>query len=228
MDYITPNPPVLSAPVRRDQIVTDIQTALSTYVIWIEASAGRAYRLTTTNKKAIAVPDVYVSPKEYFRATPNENIKGQSFVLLNDESYGNTESWEPYAENIFQYSLDIIISYNLDKIDKSLFQGYYFSEQLKQDVIDVISQKLTFSREITAITDEPSSVWTDFDFDIGRWSKAPMGAFKITLAVTQTDKCGTVDYQNALELAVQGMTAAELQAAMTAQQITDLSALICP
>ena len=230
-----------------DAAVNDLQTALSFDLSWLTNGMGRAYRRnkTRSNGASAFLPMVYLGTnfaQDFFNATPDNDKEGQSIILVGDATHTDFKTgfygW-------LEYPISIIFSANLKTIDSALLATEDFTEHLMEDVRDSIRNLLgkSYRVSIDSETREFETVYSEFDIGVGTTNKPllPMTYFRFECTLTVKEDCGNNVLDRCTAI-LQNLTSDDLlncilptydfsdttvQAAVTAQQQTDLTDWLC-
>lgn len=187
MKYRDPkNLPLLTKPVGIDVQIQQLQSDLSN-ISWLEYSFGRAYIGEMEQKgKDYTYPAVYKGTKNYQDASPNDNLKSQSFFVLDgDYAY---EDYQINQDNKFSVPISLIVWGRLDKISN---KDEHFGSLLLQDVIQVIKNSGEFV--INKITDNDKDVFREFSVSDRSPSLFyyPYFCYRIKMTAYSSDECVT-------------------------------------
>jgi hypothetical protein len=230
-----------------DAAVNDLQTALSFDLSWLTNGMGRAYRKNKTRSNNVSqyLPMVYLGTNfanDFFNATPDNDKEGQSIILVGDAT---PIEYQTGFYGWLEYPISIIFSANLDTIDSALLATEDFTEHLMEDVRDSLRGLLgkSYRLAVTNETREFEDVYSEFDIGVDTTNKAflPMTYFRFECTMLVKEDCGN-NTLNRCAAILQNLTSADLlscilptydfsnattQAAVTAQQQTDLTSWLC-
>ena len=87
--------PIATNPVGIDAVVIDLQGLLNSNLSWLSDGLGRAYKMNKvrSNGAAQILPLVYLGTSNYtyFSAQPDNDKKGQNFILVGDGLHINQQ-----------------------------------------------------------------------------------------------------------------------------------------
>ena len=244
----TQNPTIPTATEAKgiDATILDIDTHLSTSLVWLTNGMGRAYKLAKVkgNDTTVFLPEVYLGGNQfkYFAATPDNDKKGQSIFILGNETYLDYKVGRFGQKN---YELSIIFSCNLKLIDPTLLLTEDFSRHQIMDAEEALTRGLlgkAYRLVIDNCVTEFDDVFSGFDVskDYGA-SLAPMSYFRFNCTVTLDEDCAgvslnrcgaitqnlTTEDKNECILPTYDFSDTAVQAEVTAGQQTDLIAWLC-
>jgi hypothetical protein len=232
--------PVPTNAVEIDAVVLDIQTKLSAGLSWLTHGHGKTYRNTDSSKgNVLYFPEVHLGGKEYLRVTPDNDKQGQNIILVGSE---NIEQFEEGGYSFLRYDLAVIFSANLETINKTLLGTEYFRQNLIKDVRHVLTRGLVgggYKLDISEVVTDFEEVYSEFNIQDTRGiSLAPFGHFRFNCSVLLREDCDAVLFNKCDT--VWNMLSADEQccilkkydfssdlSCLTAQQITDLTNLLC-
>lgn len=184
------NPPLQAIEI--DWIVYDMQIAFETNLNWISHGYGRAYRNLEKQDKKLYFPEVYVGGEtnDYIRVTPDNDKKGTFFFVVNKET---PVDYEQGGQNFLTWDVGLLFWANLKEINKSLSENEVFTQHLKRDVRQVLTQYLfgkPYNIEILNVVDEVTEVYKEFKIDeTQNYHKAPYDGFRFNLKITMLEEC---------------------------------------
>lgn len=161
MAYANPTVPIPPNPVFIDKAIAELQTVLST-VGWLTHCFGRSYIKEDVNGKS---PMVYKGGAEYLPVQFNDNLQGQSFFEVGtQEVYGE---WDEFLLNSFKVPISLVVWANLKKIDSTKGNVYYFAEQLKKDVREVLRDVILLESKIRieSIEENINRIFENYTFE---------------------------------------------------------------
>jgi hypothetical protein len=190
MAYQVPPIPVPPNPVFIDASVVEIQQELGT-LTWLTYSFGRSYAKdemrSGTQRTA---PFVYQGQAEYLPVEFNDNLQALSFFQVGNQT---PLDYESHRTNFYEVPVNIIFWANLRKIDSVKGDDYYFAEQLKKDVRNLLTNmNPKLSRfEIEEIIENKDEIFDEYSFtEIERqYFSYPYVAFRFDLTLTIEEVC---------------------------------------
>lgn len=190
MAYQSPPIPIPPNPVFVDAAIGEIQTELGT-LPWLTYSFGRSY--AKDDKRAgeeRTAPFVYKGKSEYLPVEFNDNLQAQSFFQIGNQT---PVDYESHRTNFYEIPMNIIFWANLKKIDSTKGDNYYFAEQLKKDVRNLLTNmhpKLS-QFEIEEIIEDEDEIFDEYTFtEIERqYFSYPYVAFRFDLLITIEEDC---------------------------------------
>ena len=136
MAYKTPSIPVVPNPVFIDKAIQEIQNLLGA-LNWLTYSFGRSYnKVEFANGSRTKVPMVYKGNSEYLPVQFNDNLQAQSFFVVGSQEIEG--DYDEHTTNFYSVPTQIIVWANLKKIDSAKGNTYYFAEELKQELRQVL------------------------------------------------------------------------------------------
>ena len=190
MAYQSPPIPVPPNPVFIDAAISEIQAVLGT-LPWLTYTFGRSYtKKEMRSGEERKAPFVYKGQSEYLPVEFNDNLQAQSFFQVGNQTPLN---YEKNQTNFYEVPMSIIFWCNLKNIDSVKGQDYYFAEELKQDVRQLLTNfnpKLS-QFEIEEIIENQDEIFDEYDFqEIERqYFTYPYVAFKFDLLATIEENC---------------------------------------
>lgn len=175
-----------------DRIVYDMQLSFETNLNWISHGYARAYRNMDKGEKKLYFPEVYVGGEtnDYVRVTPDNDKKGTFFFVVGKEE---SVEYEQGGQNYLTWTIGIIFWVNLDQINKSLSQNEIFTQHMKRDARQVLTNYMygkPYTVEVINIVDEFTEVYKEFKLDEGQnYQKSPYDGFRINVVVTELESC---------------------------------------
>ena len=190
MAYQAPPIPVPPNPVFIDASIVEIQQKLGT-LSWLTYSFGRSYAKDEMRSGAQrTAPFVYQGQAEYLPVEFNDNLQAQSFFQVGNQT---PIDYESNRTNFYEVPVNIIFWANLRKIDSVKGDDYYFAEQLKKDVRDLLTKmNPKLSRfEIEEIIENEDEIFDEYTFtEIERkYFSYPYVAFRFDLTLTIEESC---------------------------------------
>lgn len=157
MSYKNPSIPIITNPVGIDAVIQNIQLSLSSGLIWLEKSFGRAWTHVEKQPdgKTIKLPKCYSGTGEYINVLPNDNLKAQSFIAVRDkektDGHINSSSLGIHKKR----DISLYIWGNLKKINVN--KTYIFTEELKREVEKILIG-LEYIQSLNGYYDERAEV----------------------------------------------------------------------
>lgn len=190
MTYANPNIPTIPNPVFVDQAITTIQTKLGTDLTWLTKSFGRSYeRVINRDGQEFREPMVYSANGEYIPMQYNDNIQAMSFFELGEQT---PIDFSKFARNWYSIDLGIIFWVNLKRIDLVKSATYYFTEELKKDVRNILTNfPFGFDIEIESIEEDVDDIYSRYSFDqvTKQFFTYPYSGFKFNITITIQEQC---------------------------------------
>jgi len=178
------NIPIIPDPVGSDVVVNSLQSDLAA-ISWIEYSFGKSYRMKEErNGDVYFIPKVYGSKKEYIRLDPNDKVTAFSFLKFQGETVNEFEIRKYSSVN--SIDLDVIVFANLDLIDNT--KDYIFSENLKQDVKNVLKSNL-YVTSINSYSEGLDNVWSDYSRPDGKFYTEKYATFSYNITIDYDEVC---------------------------------------
>ena len=242
-----PLPPNPVNAIEIDSIVRDLQMKLDTNLTWLSHNYARAYRhLKRQDGRTIYFPEVYMGIKndepQYYRPTPDNDKKGMCFFVVGKEEY---PEFEKQQHNYIEHTVGVVFWVNLKLIDETLLNTEVFTQNLIRDVREVLTRKLLgvwYEVDIEEVVREFSQVYSEFSLkEQEQYLVAPYQAFRFNLKVKFQEDCPVALNRNqailnniskeeilSLLLPTLDFTDTDTFDALSSQQKTDLTALLCP
>ena len=191
MAYATPTIPIPPNPIFIDASIAEIQTSIGA-ITWLTHAFGRAYPKEEMRSGFLTKqPFVYKGSAEYLPVQFNDNLQGQSFFEVGSQTI--VDNFDPFTINFYTVNIGLIFWADLKKIDGVKGANYYFAEQLKKDVRDVLrNMMLTNGRlKIQSIDENIDEIFKEYTFEqIDRqYFSYPYVAFKFNLELTIGEEC---------------------------------------
>jgi len=160
MSYSSPKTPTITSPVLLDKRIQSLQIALSA-LSWLDYSFARARLQTkeTEQQGLVSYPEVFQGDGlDWQDVFPNDILKSFCFWYVPGGEVLDYPQ-DRYHEAVTQ----LIFQVNLKKIDPG--KTYYYLEELKKDVLDILALKLKQQETLTAYFDNVRDVYTEFTTD---------------------------------------------------------------
>ncbi len=191
MAYQVPPIPVPPNPVFIDKAIEEIQLLLGT-LPWLTHSFGRSYvKVEMRSGSELRVPMVYKGLAEYLPVQFNDNLQAQSFFEVGSQEI--LGEYDQFNLNYYSVPTSIIFWANLKKIDSVKGDNYYFAEQLKKDVRDILRNTplLSHQIEITSIDEDIDAIFNNYNFEQvqKQYFSYPYVAFKFNFDLQIYEEC---------------------------------------
>ena len=189
--YANPTVPIPPNPVFVDVAIAKLQNLLGT-IPWLTHSFGRSYIKTTNrNGEDFKEPWVYKSSGEYYSIEFNDNLQAMSFFEVGTQSING--EFERNTSNFYDVDLGLIVWVNLKKIDATKGASYYFTEELKRDVRNKLTNggSISMKLNINSIEEDVDSIYSNYSFDQidKQFFSYPYAGFKLNLTITIDEEC---------------------------------------
>jgi hypothetical protein len=191
MAYQVPPIPIPPNPVFLDKAIEEIQVLLGT-LPWLTHSFGRSYiKLEMIDGSSRRTPMVYKGNSEYLPVEFNDNLQAQSFFEVGSQQI--LGEYDQFDLNYYTVPTSVIFWANLKKIDSVKGDDYYFAEQLKKDVRDLLRNN-TFAYpqiEITSIDEDIDAIFNNYSFEQlnKQYFSYPYVAFKFNFDLQMYEEC---------------------------------------
>jgi hypothetical protein len=193
MAYQVPPVPVPPNPVFIDKAIGEIQTLLGG-ISWLTHAFGRSYvKVEDRSGTESRVPMVYKGLAEYLPVEFNDNLQAQSFFEVGDQEIEG--DYDAFILNTYNIDLSIVFWASLKKIDSVKGDSYYFAEDLKKDVREVLRDAdkylLTSRVEVESIQDNFDDIFANYTFEekSKQYMSYPYVAFKFNLNLVTWEEC---------------------------------------
>lgn len=190
--YANPTVPIPPNPVFVDAVVGKLQLLFGD-LPWLTHSFGRSY-IKKTTRRAIefAEPWVYKEKGEYCPVEFNDNLQAMSFFEVGTQTLNG--DFERNVTNYYDVDLGIIFWVNLKKIDSAKGNDYYFTEALKKDVRNLLTNKIPNGVRLVvgSIDEDIDSIFSNYSFDQitqKDFFSYPFAGFKFNITVTVDEEC---------------------------------------
>ena len=155
---------LLSTPFGVDREIQELQQELASDNSWLEYSFGRAYlgSGSSTSEKAYLYPAVYKGTKNYQDASPNDNLRSQSFFFV-DSPATPADGATSLEYQKFNQDVSLIVWGSLNKVNEYLsdpFGDEHFGSFLLQKLLNTIRKNDSF--KIKRIYDNERDVFSEF------------------------------------------------------------------
>lgn len=187
-------PVAIDVPVEVDRAVDDIRKMLAN-LAWVSHPyhiAQRFYR--KEGNKTFYYPETYAGfskgKYKYHRLTPDNDYSGMFFFMAGPERQTN---FIANQKNFLKHDVSIIVSCNLELIDKAKLEKELFTQELVRDVRRALTDKMIlfdFRYNIKSITRDLREVYREFVLDdIEQYNRAPMQCFRVNLELEIKEEC---------------------------------------
>jgi hypothetical protein len=199
MSYNQPTDTVsVSYPLSIDASIQALQQELADNLVWLEYSFGRAFNGKDEQQAGANqfYPAVYKGDSNYQDASPNDNIKSQSFFVIDGSyDYGNYDINE---QNLLTVPVSLIVWGNLKRIAPSTDE--HFGQLLLQDTLKVIRDNGDF--KVTSIIDNDEDVYREYSISKEHTPLFyyPYFCYRIKMSLSTKEDCyeqilqGLIDY----------------------------------
>lgn len=189
--YANPTVPIPPNPVFIDVAIGKLQNLVGS-LTWLTHSFGRSYiKVTNRNGEEYREPMVYQSSGEYYSVEFNDNLQAMSFFEVGTQTING--EYERNTSNFYDVDLGLIVWVNLKQIDSVKGANYYFTEQLKKDVRDKLTNGGSIGMElnINSIEEDIDSIYSNYSFNQidKQFFTYPYAGFKFNLTVTIEENC---------------------------------------
>lgn len=190
--YANPTVPIPPNPVFVDAVVGKLQTLFGT-LSWLTHSFGRSYiKKTNRDGQEFAEPWVYQANGEYYSVEFNDNLQAMSFFEVGSQSING--DFQRNTTNYYDVELGAIFWVNLDKINSVKGANYYFTEELKRDVRNKLTNEIPngVRLEINSIDEDIDDIFRNYTFNQLNqkdFFSYPFAGFKFNLTVTVPENC---------------------------------------
>ena len=192
MAYQNPTVPIPPNPVFLDKAIGEMQTALGG-LSWLTHSFGRSYiKVEMRSGEETRVPMVYKGNAEYLPVQFNDNLQAQSFFETGTQVLEG--EYDQFTLNYYTVPCNLIVWANLKKIDSVKGDSYYFAEELKRDVREVL-RNLIFTElnriEITSMDEDVDTIFANYSFEQveKQYFSYPYVGFRISFDLTLLEEC---------------------------------------
>jgi hypothetical protein len=214
MTYYNPNIPLLSNPVGVDREIQALQEELGIGLSWLEYVYGRAFLgvAKEVRQPNYLYPAVYKGNKNYYDASPNDNLRSQAFFYLDGMARPTTHDVGEYLK--FTQPVSLIVWGRLDKVNTFLgdpFSDEHFGSYLLQTILNTIRKNRSF--KIKSIVDNGREVFAEFGIRNRNPSLFyhPYFCYRINMDVAFEEECeadltNIIDQSVGLEMILDGET----------------------
>lgn len=184
---------LLTDPVGIDREIQELQILLKGELSWLEYSYGRAFQgvKKQTSEPNYLYPAVYTGSRNYYDASPNDNIISQSFFALDQTPYRPTD-YETGQYNKYYARVNLIVWGDLRKVNDALNiqrEDQHYSHLLLQDVLRVLRMQKSFS--VNTILENERGIFDGYGIRSmnPKLFYFPYFCFKISLNGAFEDEC---------------------------------------
>lgn len=190
--YANPTVPIPPNPVFVDAVIGKLQTLFGS-MPWLTHSFGRSYiKKTNRDGQEFSEPWVYQEKGEYYSVEFNDNLQAMSFFEVGSQAI--TTQFQRNVTNYYDVDLGIIFWVNLKKIDSAKGDNYYFTEELKRDVRNKLTNEIPngVRLSINSIDEDIDSIFANYSFnqlDQKDYFSYPYAGFKFNITTTVPENC---------------------------------------
>jgi len=190
--YANPSVPIPPNPVFVDAVIGKLQTLFGS-LPWLTHSFGRSYiKKTNRDGSEFSEPWVYQSNGEYYSVEFNDNLQAMSFFEVGTQTING--DFERNVTNYYDIDLGVIFWVNLKRIDSTKGATYYFTEQLKKDIRDKLTNQIPkgVRLSIGSIQEDIDDIFSNYSFnqlDQKDYFSYPYASFKFNLTATVPESC---------------------------------------
>lgn len=190
--YANPTVPIPPNPVFVDAVIGKLQTLFGS-LPWLTHSFGRSYiKKTNRDGGEFSEPWVYQLNGEYYSVEFNDNLQAMSFFEVGTQSING--DFERNVTNYYDIDLGVIFWVNLKRIDSVKGATYYFTEQLKKDVRDKLTNQIPTGVRLSigSIQEDIDEIFSNYSFnqlDQKDYFSYPYASFKFNLTATVPESC---------------------------------------
>lgn len=189
--FKNPLTPLAPNPVNLEIPLNELQQSIAT-IPWIEASFGRAWKVSRMNemKKPEYYPEVWQgADKDLLNVMENDNLAAHSFWYVADPA--NVQDWNNGLYSRIERTVHLIVLFNLKRIDPNL--TYRFTEELKRDILDKLRTTRLSSATLTInrVFEDPNQVFNGFTIKEteNQTFVHPWGGFRFECLLNYTESC---------------------------------------
>tara|TARA_Y100001938_G_scaffold148039_1_gene230666 strand:- start:152 stop:739 length:588 start_codon:yes stop_codon:yes gene_type:complete len=190
--YANPNVPIPPNPVFVDALIGKLQTLFGS-LSWLTHSFGRSYiKKTNRDGQEFSEPWVYQSNGNYYSVEFNDNLQAMSFFEVGTQTLNG--EFERNITNYYDVELGVIFWVNLKKINSTKGANYYFTEELKKDVRNKLTNSIPTGvvLSINSIEENIDDIFANYSFnqlDQKDFFSYPYASFKFNLTATINESC---------------------------------------
>ena len=139
-----------------------------------------------------AQPWVYQSNGEYYPVEFNDNLQAMSFFEVGTQTING--DFERNITNYYDVELGVIFWVNLSKINLTKGANYYFTEELKRDVRNKLTNSIPNGVvvSIESIQEDIDDIFSNYSFnqlDQKDFFSYPFASFKFNITSTIPETC---------------------------------------
>lgn len=190
--YANPTVPIPPNPVFVDAVIGKLQLLFGA-MPWLTHSFGRSY-IKKTNREGVefSEPWVYQSNGEYYSVEFNDNLQAMSFFEVGSQTLNG--EFERNITNYYDVDLSVIFWVNLKKIDSVKGADYYFTEELKKDVRNKLTNEIPSGVRmvINSIDEDIDDIFSNYSFsqlNQNDYFSYPYAGFKFNITATIDESC---------------------------------------
>lgn len=190
--YANPTVPIPPNPVFVDAVIGKLQLLFGS-MPWLTHSFGRSY-IKKTNREGVefSEPWVYQSNSEYYSVEFNDNLQAMSFFEVGSQTLNG--EFERNITNYYDVDLSVIFWVNLKKIDSVKGADYYFTEELKKDVRNKLTNGIPSGVRmvINSIDEDIDDIFSNYSFsqlNQNNYFSYPYAGFKFNITATINEEC---------------------------------------
>ena len=190
--YANPTVPIPPNPVFVDAVIGKLQLLFGS-MPWLTHSFGRSY-IKKTNREGseFSEPWVYQSNGEYYSVEFNDNLQAMSFFEVGSQTLSG--EFERNITNYYDVDLSVIFWVNLKRIDSAKGADYYFTEELKKDVRNKLTNEIPSGVRmvINSIDEDIDDIFSNYSFsqlNQNDYFSYPYAGFKFNLTATINEEC---------------------------------------
>ena len=190
--YANPSVPIPPNAVFVDALIGKLQTLFGS-LSWLTHSFGRSYiKKTNRDGQEFSEPWVYQSNGEYYSVEFNDNLQAMSFFEVGTQTLNG--DFERNVTNYYDVELGAIFWVNLSKINSTKGANYYFTEELKKDIRNKLTNSIPKGvvLQIDSIQEDIDDIFSNYSFnqlDQKDFFSYPFAGFKFNLTVTIAEDC---------------------------------------
>jgi len=190
--YANPTVPIPPNPVFVDAVVWKLQLLFGS-MPWLTHSFGRSY-IKKTNREGVefSEPWVYQSNGQYYSVEFNDNLQAMSFFEVGSQTLNG--EFQRNITNYYDVDLSVIFWVNLKKIDSVKGADYYFTEELKKDVRNKLTNEIPSGVRmvINSIDEDIDDIFSNYSFsqlNQNDYFSYPYAGFKFNITATINEEC---------------------------------------
>jgi hypothetical protein len=190
--YANPTVPIPPNPVFVDAVIGKLQLLFGS-MPWLTHSFGRSY-IKKTNREGVefSEPWVYQSNGNYYSVEFNDNLQAMSFFEVGSQTLSG--EFERNITNYYDVDLSVIFWVNLKRIDSVKGADYYFTEELKKDVRNKLTNEIPSGVRmvINSIDEDIDDIFSNYSFsqlNQNDYFSYPYAGFKFNITATIDEAC---------------------------------------